>query len=213
MNGRPLWRSQATDPLYISNAQFAKRVKNQYLAWNRPYTAFDVSEGTKYIDNYKRTNIEGVSVNRIVPKTNGPQDWLSRTNSGKSFVYAYSAGCWMKLAPENYGYDVPAQYANDVSEEKWKIYENEHKERADQGLEPKYKLNKALERWWKGDYGEKWYFSLKDAITQKRCNGDEMLWYLFYSRPSKMDEFCTNTNFGNNIVEDFCSQTEGNPDK
>merc|ERR1711885_4250 len=66
------------------------------------------------------------------------------------------------------------------------------------------KLNKALERWWKGDYGEKWYFSLKDAITQKRCNGDEMLWYLFYSRPSKMDEFCTNTNFGNNIVEDFC---------
>ena len=41
MNGRPLWRSQATDPLYISNAQFAKRVKNEYLTWNRPFTVFE----------------------------------------------------------------------------------------------------------------------------------------------------------------------------
>ena len=55
----------------------------------------------------------------------------------------------MKLAPENYGCDVVAQYTKEVSVEKWKGYENELKERDEQGLEPKYKLNKALERWWK----------------------------------------------------------------
>ena len=90
-----------------------------------------------------------------------------------------------------------------------KKYKKEHKDRKKNGKDdltkdPKYKINKAMNRWWKGDYGKQNYFSLKDAITQKRCNGDEMLWYLFYSKPSKMDEFCTNTNFGNKIPKDFC---------
>ena len=26
---------------------------------------------------------------------------------------------------------------------------------------------------------------------QQRCNGDEMQWYLFYSKPNYLDEFCT----------------------
>lgn len=125
----------------------------------------------------------------------------------------FSAGCWTKLAPENYGYDIPTpktkdshQYEglDDVPESRVKEFKKEHTARKKQGKEPKYKINKAMNRWWKGEYGKQHYFSLKDAITQKRCNGDEMLWYLFYSKPSKMDEFCTNTNFGNKIPKDFC---------
>ena len=29
------------------------------------------------------------------------------------------------------------------------------------------------------------------TFKQQRCNGDEMQWYLFYSKPNYMDEFCT----------------------
>merc|ERR1712131_243359 len=58
--------------------------------------------------------------------------------------------------------------------------------------------------------GEQNYFSIQDAIKQQRCNGDEMQWYLFYSKPNYLDEFCTNTVFGNKIPKDFC---KNNPPK
>ena len=56
---------------------------------------------------------------------------------------------------------------------------------------PKWKKNQTLKKWWEGKYGEQNYFSIQDAIKQQRCNGDEMQWYLFYSKPNYMDEFCT----------------------
>jgi len=206
MNGRPFWRSHATDSLYVSQAAFNWRLKTNAYTPNPSKAPWLWAEGQSGQPNAMKP-IRGIEANRKVPKTNGSPDWLDRTSSGRKFVYAYSAGCWMKMAPHNYGYDVKLTEANytKVGKDKWEIYSKQHKSRDKQSsLEPKYKYNKALDRWWNGEYGEQWYFSLKDAITQKRCNGDEMLWYLFYSRPSKMDEFCTNTNFGNTIPADFC---------
>jgi len=204
MNGRPFWRSHATDSLYVSQAAFNWRLKALGHMEHAPFDLLGRMERRNQGRPEALESIKGISTNRKVPKTNGSPDWVDRTSSGKKFTYAYSAGCWMKMAPENYGYDIPKANSTDVDADKWKIYSQQHKDRAAKGLEPKYKYNEAMQRWWKGDYGEQWYFSLKDAITQKRCNGDEMLWYLFYSRPSKMDEFCTNTNFGNKIPNDFC---------
>ena len=91
-----------------------------------------------------------------------------------------------------------------MSKAKRQAAKREHAQRRAKGLKPRYTYNKALQKWWNEEYGERNYFSLEDAITQNRCNGDEMLWYLFYSKPSKMDEFCTNTVFGNKIPADFC---------
>jgi hypothetical protein len=91
-----------------------------------------------------------------------------------------------------------------VSPDKFAEIKAEHAQRDKDGIPQKHENNEALNKWWKGEYGEQNFFSLRDAIHQNRCNGDEMLWYLFYSRPSKMDEFCKNTVFGNKIPEDFC---------
>jgi len=169
----------------------------------------------------------------------GPKNWYDRTNGGNRFIYAYSAGCWTKLQPQDYGYDIPSAHWDD-----WEKIENgdytgigdELKERiladperwkhkvlvakADQAKRmtkensrdkiPKWKKNQTLKKWWEGKYGEQNYFSIQDAIKQQRCNGDEMQWYLFYSKPNYLDEFCTNTVFGNKIPKDFC---KNNPPK
>jgi len=210
----------------------------------------------------------------------GPKAWYDRTNGGNRFIYAYSAGCWTKLQPKDYGYDVPYSFfklhgkkgengeegktywkdivneirynedeqgnlvAQAVQAEKIRYYPEardrvpgkELKERiiadperwrqnvlaamADQKERmenenprdklPKWEKNKTLKKWWQNQYGEQNYFSIQDAIKQQRCNGDEMQWYLFYSKPNYLDEFCTNTVFGNKIPKDFCKQ---NPPK
>jgi len=158
--------------------------------------------------------IEPAALDLTVNKIKGPEDWRKRTNDGSRFVYTYSAGCWTKLAPENYGYDVPekflTQFENDgtFSENKVAKYREAHKERDEAGIPQKYEINQALRKWWDNSYntvnGTRYYFSLKDAITQHRCNGDEMLWYLFYSRPSQIRTYCEKTLFGNKIPKDFC---------
>merc|ERR1712168_275001 len=228
-NGRPMFRANA----WIGREGQMAALPSYFGRGNQikgnPYTSMKgvMTEESERIKR-KVTGGDKQRNRNFIPKLNGSPDWGERTSDGKKFVYTYSAGCWTKLAPENYGYDIPnsrfekmknegkEDYANRKDEVKtfkethpsWKEFKNEHKAREKGDKKhtklPKYKINKAMERWWKGDYGKQYYFSLKDAITQKRCNGDEMLWYLFYSKPSKMDEFCTNTNFGNRIRKDFC---------
>jgi len=170
----------------------------------------------------------------------GPKTWYDRTNGGNRFIYAYSAGCWTKLQAQDYGYDIPSSHWDDLEkieqgsdgdsirpELKERIKadparwtEKVEAAKADQNARktktnsrdkiPKWEKNQTLKKWWKGEYGEQNYFSIQDAIKQQRCNGDEMQWYLFYSKPNYMDEFCANTVFGNKIPNDFC---KNNPPK
>ena len=69
----------------------------------------------------------------------------------------FSAGCWTKLAPENYGYDIPTpktkdshQYEglDDVPESRVKEFKKEHTARKKQGKEPARKCQiSCLTEW------------------------------------------------------------------
>ena len=127
---------------------------------------------------------------------------------------------YFKLKAEDYGYDIPSSHFDDLEkiekgsdtnvgkelkeriladpgrwEQKVLSAKFDQKERKTKTNSrdriPKWKKNQTLKKWWEGKYGEQNYFSIQDAIKQHRCNGDEILWYLFYSKPNYMDEFCT----------------------